>query len=56
MKWRDLERALRWTLERQGSRHEIWRRGDQTIAVPRHAEINERTAKSILKEAGESEP
>ncbi|MFN2376213.1 MAG: type II toxin-antitoxin system HicA family toxin [Candidatus Binatia bacterium] len=54
MKRRDLERLLRdlgWRLVRQGGRHDIWGRGAERLAVPRHTEINERTAKAILKEA-----
>ena len=33
--------------------HEDWTNGTQKIPVPRHKEINERTAKSILKQAKE---
>jgi len=29
----------------------VWAKGDHEIAVPRHREINEYTAKAILKEA-----
>lgn len=37
---------------RQG-KHEIWSNGkDAPIPVPRHKEINEITAKGILKDAG----
>jgi mRNA interferase HicA len=55
MKRRELERRLRelgWTLSRHGGRHDIWVRGEREIAVPRHAGINEYTAKSILRDAG----
>jgi hypothetical protein len=34
----DLERALRaagWWLQRQGSKHEIWTNGSETVPVPR---------------------
>ncbi|PWB79978.1 MAG: toxin-antitoxin system, toxin component, HicA family protein [Candidatus Methylomirabilota bacterium] len=55
MKRRDLEkrlRALGWNLVRHGARHDVWSDGEQEIAIPRHNEINEYTAKAILKEAG----
>ena len=54
MKRRDLERSLRdlgWSLTRSGSRHDIWGKGESELAVPRHNEINEYTAKAILREA-----
>jgi mRNA interferase HicA len=54
MKRRDLERALRdfgWRLARNGSRHDIWGKDESELAVPRHSEINEYTAKAILREA-----
>ncbi len=55
MKRRELEKQLResgWTLSRHGGKHDVWARGERELAVPRHAEINEYTAKAILKEAG----
>lgn len=42
---------LGWKLDRHGRRHDIWTNGEDEIAVPRHNEINEYTAKAILKEA-----
>ncbi len=54
MKRSDLERRLRelgWEFARHGGRHDVWAKGDHEIAVPRHREINEYTAKAILKEA-----
>jgi mRNA interferase HicA len=54
MKKGELERRLRhlgWWLERQGGRHEVWTNGDMTEAVPRHREIDERLARSILTKA-----
>jgi len=54
MKRRDLERSLRdlgWSLTRNGSRHDIWGKGESELAVPRHSEINQYTAKAILREA-----
>jgi predicted RNA binding protein YcfA (HicA-like mRNA interferase family) len=54
MKRRELERtlpALGWTLVRSGRRHEVWGRDVARPVVPRHTEINECTARAILKEA-----
>jgi predicted RNA binding protein YcfA (HicA-like mRNA interferase family) len=54
MKRRELEKRLQklgWKLNRNGRRHDIWTNGEYEIAVPRHNEINEYTAKAILKEA-----
>jgi mRNA interferase HicA len=56
MKRRDLEKVLRelgWQLVRHGGRHDVWARGEREIVVPRHAEINEYTARAILRAAGE---
>jgi predicted RNA binding protein YcfA (HicA-like mRNA interferase family) len=55
MKRRDPEKKLRtlgWLLVRHGSRDDVWSTGEREIAVPRHNEINEYTARAILKEAG----
>ena len=55
MKRRDLIETLvrnGFELYRHGSNHDIYRKGNIQIAVPRHKEINEETAKAILKEAG----
>jgi mRNA interferase HicA len=54
MKRRDLERKLRvlgWQLLRHGARHDVWARGERELVVPRHLEINEYTAKAILRDA-----
>jgi len=54
VKRRDLEANLRasgWRFARHGGRHDIWSRGEREVAVPRHNEINEHTARAILKEA-----
>lgn len=56
MKRRELEKQLKnqgWSFVRHGGRHDIWARGEDEIPVPRHAEINELTAKGILKQAKE---
>jgi hypothetical protein len=39
-------------LARHGKRHDVWMLGEREIAVPRHTDINEYTARAILKEAG----
>ncbi|MCX5850981.1 MAG: type II toxin-antitoxin system HicA family toxin [Deltaproteobacteria bacterium] len=54
MKRRELEQKLQklgWKLARHGSKHDIWINNECEIAVPRHNDINEYTAKAILKEA-----
>jgi predicted RNA binding protein YcfA (HicA-like mRNA interferase family) len=55
MKRLDLEKrlsSLGWFMVRHGSRHDVWSDGEREIVIPRHNEINEYTAKAILKEAG----
>lgn len=42
--------GLSWEMTRQGGRHEIWRCGDTQVTIPRHAEINEHTARAIFKD------
>ncbi len=54
MKKKDVEASLGkygWWLDRHGSSHDIWTNGEVTTQVPRHRDINEYTAKSILKKA-----
>lgn len=48
-------RALGWTLQRHGGRHDVWTNaaGTFTECVPRHAEINENLARAILRRAAE---
>jgi hypothetical protein len=41
-----------WRLERHGSKHDVWIKEDREIAIPRHREINEYTARNILIIAG----
>lgn len=36
---------------REGSNHEVWSIGGERIVIPRHREINERTARSIIEQA-----
>ena len=56
MKARELKRrlaAMGWRDTGKGSRHEKWTNGMHSIAVPRHKEIAEGTARAILKEAAD---
>jgi len=38
---------------REGANHEIWKIGSERIVIPRHREVNERTAEDILRRARE---
>lgn len=38
-----------WWLERHGTRHDIYTNGTQKEEIPRHPDINEMTAKDIIK-------
>jgi alpha-L-fucosidase len=40
---------LEWGLIRQGAEHELWSLDGERVTVPRHREIDEFTARSILK-------
>ncbi len=54
MKKRDLIKQLEkmgFKLERNGKSHDVYIKGSMVIEVPRHSEVNEYTAKSILKRA-----
>ena len=54
MKRKELEKKLLklgWNLNRRGHKHDIWTNDEYEIVVPRHNEINEYTAKTILKVA-----
>ena len=42
---------LGWWFKREGGNHEIWTNGVHTLPVPRHTEIEENTAKAMLKKA-----
>lgn len=55
MKRKDLIKRLEkagFKFERHGSDHDIYVRGNETEEVPRHKEINEITAKKIIKRRG----
>jgi mRNA interferase HicA len=45
----DQARRVAWRLVRQGGRHEVWQCGSTKVTIPRHREINEITARAILK-------
>ena len=58
LKRRELIRCLErygFVLERHGSGHDVYVRGAIEVIVPRHREINEVTAKAILKKATRKE-
>ena len=59
VKRRDLEGKLKgfgWRFVRNGGSHDVWTNGSISLPVPRHTEINEMTAKGILKTAKENPP
>lgn len=47
------DKGVELVLVREGSKHTIYAVGSVTVSVPRHREINERTAQGILKKAEE---
>ena len=59
MKYRDLVKRLRelgwWQLPNSGP-HEKWTNGKDSRAVPRHKEINEFTAKAVIRFAQTNPP
>ena len=55
MKRRDLVKLLEkngWYLKRNGGNHDLYTDGERTEPIPRHPEIKERLAKSIIKKLG----
>lgn len=42
------------TFDHEGANHTIYKAAGQNISVPRHREINEITAKGILKDTAEA--
>lgn len=55
MKRRDLIRLLEsngWRLLRNGANHDIYTNGEKCEPVPRHNEIKEQLAKSIIRRHG----
>jgi mRNA interferase HicA len=62
VKKRDLIKQLRATAKaadtdlefvREGANHEVWTIGGERLVIPRHREINEHTARGIIKKAKE---
>jgi hypothetical protein len=54
MKKRELENELKtlgWWLLRHGSKHDVWTNGERQEPIPRHIQINEKLARSILHKA-----
>ncbi len=55
MKRRDLIKALEaygYSILREGSEHTVFHKpGNPVLTIPRHKEVNENTAKQILKDA-----
>jgi len=52
VKRRELEKRLKkagWSFLRHGGGHDVWAKGEQQEAIPRHNEINEQLAKAILR-------
>ena len=55
MKRRDLIKKAEqngWYVLREGGEHTIYTNGEKCEPIPRHKEINEITAKSIIKRMG----
>lgn len=55
MKHRELVKLLEtngWYIKRNGGNHDIYTDGRKIEPIPRHPEINERLAKSIIKKLG----
>ena len=55
MKRKDLIKLLTnagWWLAREGGKHDIYTNGKQFEPIPRHREINEELAKSIIRRQG----
>jgi len=45
-------RGIEFVLVREGGGHSIYRYGSQNVVIPRHREINEMTARGILRDVG----
>jgi len=55
MKRKDLINLLEdkgWYFKRNGGSHDIYTNGKAMMPIPRHNEINEKLAKSIIKKTG----
>ena len=44
-------KELGWRLLRHGGNHDIWTNGECQEPIPRHNDINEKLARSILRKA-----
>ncbi|RLB57385.1 MAG: toxin-antitoxin system, toxin component, HicA family protein [Deltaproteobacteria bacterium] len=54
MKRKELEKRLRklgWRFLKHGGKHDVWTDGERLEYIPRHREISERLARSILRKA-----
>ena len=47
------EAGTTWEFVREGANHSVWSFGGMLITIPRHNDINELTAKGILKDTDE---
>ena len=55
MKQRDLIKKLEaagFVFERHGGNHDVYKRGNEEEQIPRHRELNEQLAKSIMRRWG----
>ena len=55
MKRRDLIKLLTehgWYLKRNGNKHDVYSNGKCSETIPRHSEVDEDLAKSIIKRQG----
>lgn len=55
MKQRDLIKkleAIGFIFDRHGGNHDVYKRGNDEEYIPRHRELNEQLAKSILRRWG----
>jgi mRNA interferase HicA len=60
VKRQELEAALRalgWYFQKHGGSHDLWahQRKQRKLAIPRHKEIKEHLARSILRQAAADE-
>lgn len=55
MKTKDLIKLLEkngWTFVRHGGNHDVYGKGKELEAVPRHSEMNEMLARAIIRRRG----
>ncbi len=55
MKRKDLIKLLEkngWVLSRNGAKHDVYKKGKTMEIIPRHREIDEYLAKTIIKRRG----